>query len=721
MSIGPIDSAHALERGRALLRAGNAGAAAAALARVVASDASNADAHFLLGASRHLLGDLPAALRSFDAALACAPNHLEAAQAALGMLCALGRAGEALARATALLAAHPHDPQLNFNTALVHEALGDWDAALRRYDAALAAAPAAALPRLNRGLALTKLGRFEEAYANNRTLAGAQPEFADAHFNLAEACLATGRYEEALAAGDRALALSPDHKGAALDRGLALAALARFDEAESALAQARALGATPPASDSGRIASAREIYLVRGYDRLEACDWSEREAFLARFRALVNEDAESPLGAPALAFRAMMVGLPMSDQLRLARQTASCIAATAPPPLATHAPPASSRIGSAIRIGYVSADFRDHPTSHLAAALLERHDRSRFEILGYALNPDDGSPHRRRIAAACDRFLEAPDISTDRLAARIAQDGVDVLVNLNGYTTGHRTSLFALRPAPVQASYLAYPATMGATFMDYLIADPVVIPEAAARGYAEAIAWLPTCYQVNDAGAMLAPPPARRDAGLPASGFVYCDFNQHAKITPEVFAAWMRILGRVEGSVLWLLDGPGRANLTARATATGIAPARLLFAPRLPRSQHLARLQLGELFLDTHPTNAHTTAADALLAAVPVLTCPGEPFASRVAASLVHAARLDDLVVGDLRAYEETAVGIARDPRRLEAYRRQLREGRRLLPVFDLAARVRELESAYTEMVARHRRGLGPAPFRVPADRGRGA
>lgn len=710
----PADSTGEIERSRTLLLGGNADAAIAVLEPLACAGAASAEAHFLLGASRHMLGDLAGALASFDAALARNPEHLEAAQAALGMLCALGRAGEALERANALLAAHPHDPQLNFNAALVHEALGDWAAALARYDAALAADPVAVLPRLNRGLALTRLGRPEEAYANNRALALAQPGLADAHFNLAEACLATGRDGEALAAAERALALDARHSGAALDRGLALAALARFDEADAALAHAAALGAALPRSDGGWIATAREIHLVRGYDRLEACDWASRDDFLARFRALVHTDADPdrPLASPALAFRAMMLGLPADDQLRLARKTAARIAAAAP---RLDAPAAADRRRPAerLRIGYVSADFGDHPTAHLAAPLFERHDRGRCEILAYALNPEDGSAYRRRIAAASDCFLDASGMALAELATRIAQDGVDVLVNMNGYTTGHRTALFAMRPAPVQASYLAYPATMGAPFMDYLVADPVVIPAAAAGAYSEAIAWLPVCYQVNDADALLDARPPHASAGLPAAAFVFCDFNQHAKITPAVFAAWMRILHRVAGSVLWLLDGPGRANLAAHARAAGIAPERLVFAPRLPRAEHLARLQLADLFLDTRPTNAHTTAADALLAGVPVLTCPAESFAGRVAASLVRAAALDALVADDLDAYEAAAVELAADPARLAGYREHLRSGRRSLAVFDADARARELEQAYAEMDSRRRRGLAPESFRV--------
>lgn len=704
------DLATLLSKGRARLAAGDCLAASLLLGQACAVAPWSVEAHFLLGAVQHRLSRLPAALAAFESALELDSAHREAAQARLAVLCQMGRAQEAWALTERLLAQHPDDPQLHYNAAIVRETLGDFAGAVAHYERVLSALPTHRDALLNRGVALMHLGRLGEAYDNNVQLASAYPDWFDAYFNLAEVSLAAARYEEALDACERALTLKRHHKGAALDRGLALAALGRIDEGDAALAHAVALGATPPMSDSGYVASAREIYLIRGYERLETCDWSERETLIAHFREFINDDRGQPLASPALAFRAMMLGLPGSDQLRLARHTAHRYTAIAPRPLGTHTRGAGKRL----RIGYVSSDFRDHPTSHLVAPLLERHDRTRFEIHGYSVGTDNDGPHRRRIAAACDRFLDASDVPDHRLAERIAQDGIDVLVNLNGYTTGHHTSLFALRPAPVQVSYLAYPATMGASFIDYLVADPVVIPEAAVLNYSESIAWLPHCYQVNDAEEAIAPPPARADVGLPPSGFIFCDFNQHAKIAPEMFVVWTRILHRVEGSVLWLLDGPGRANLAAHAAAAGIAPARVVFAPRLPRTRHLARLQLGDLFLDTQPTTAHTTALDALLAAVPVVTCSGDAFASRVAASLVRAARLDDLVVGDLAAYEETAVRIARDPARLAVYRRQLREGRRVLPVFDIAGRVRELEWAYGEMVARCRRGSGPVSFSVP-------
>lgn len=710
------DSASELERGRALLLAGDAGAAAAALERAVGADPAAVEVHFLLGASRHALGELAAALAAFDAALARDPQHREAACAAIGMLCALGRADEALARAETLLAAHPHDPHLNYNAALVHEALGDWAAALARYDAALAAAPGALLPLLNRGLALTRLGRPEDAYRSNLELARVHPGLADAHFNLAETCLATGRDAEALAAADRALALDARHMGAALDRALALAALARFDAAQAALARAAALGAALPQSDAGGAASAREIYLVRAYDRLEACDWTEHETVLARFGALINDEAQAdrPLASPALAYRAVMLGLPQADQLRLARRTAERIAASAPPSPIAPAVRARDAARSRLRIGYVSSDFRDHPLAHLSAGFFARHDRARFEVFGYAIAPDDASEYRRRIVAGCDRFADLAGAGAADIVRAIAADRIDVLVNLNGYTTGHRTEVFAARPAPVQVSWIGLTATTGADFIDYLIGDAVVTPPEHDRWYAEAVVRLPHCYLVTDAGEAPPPAPPRAAAGLPAAGFVFCDFNQHAKITPELFAAWMRILRRVQGSVLWLLDGPGRANLLAHAAAAGVDAARVVFAPRLPRRQHLARLQLGDLFVDTRPTNAHTTAVDALLAAVPVLTCPGETFAGRVAESIARAADLDALVVADLAAYEAVAVDLAGDRTRLDALRRRLRDGRRTLPVFDTAARVREIEWAYAEMVARHRRGLPPASLEVP-------
>ncbi len=679
------DPVAVLAAGRARLLAGDSIQALLLLRSACAALPDHGEAHFLLGAALHRLNQLPAALAAFDRAIELEPENLQAAHASLAVLGDLGRTEEAGARVERLLASHPNDPQLQYTAALVYEARGEFDRAVHHYDRALHMLPDHFEALLNRGVALTRLGRLDEAVANNRHLATAHPTRVESHFNLAEVLLAAGRYQDALIHSEHALALDPQHAGAMLDHGLALAALGQLEDAHSALAKARTLGAqiprtTPVEPDAGQHPvelHPGEIYLTRAYERLEAGDWSDYDGLSARFASLIGDTAFGQMGSPALGFRAMMLGVDLPHQLRLASEIARTWPAT------PETSPASRTRGARIRVGYVSSDFRDHPMSHIIAPLLARHDRTQIEVYGYALCPDDGSEHRRNIAKACDHFQDVTDHATAGIAERIARDGVEILVNLNGYTSGHRTALFAMRPAPIQVSYLGFPATMGAPFIDYLIADRTVVPERDFEWYAESVAWLPHCYFSGNAEEHVPSAPPRSAVGLPERGVVYCDFNQHAKITPEVFGTWMRILDRVPDSVLWLLAGRGDANLRNHAKAAGIDAGRLIFAPRLPRSQHLARVQLADLFLDTRPCNAHTTAADALRAGVPLVTCPGTTFASRVAASLSLAAGLDELVTRDLGDYTELAVALGLDRDRLDALKRHLRAGLGALPVFD--------------------------------------
>jgi len=708
-----------LAAGRTRLVAGEMIEALALLRSACAALPESSDAHFLLGATLHGLNRLPAALAAFEQALVLEPAHDQAAHASLAVLCQLGRVNEARGRVDALLQHHPRDPQRHYNAACVFESLGDLSRAVEHYNRALEIVPDNFEALLNRGVVLTRLGRLSEAFENNRRLAAAHPQRVESHFNLAEVALAASLYEDALLSSERALALDPQHTNAMLDRGLALAALGRLTEAQEVLERAKALGAQIHRVASGAPKNpgdpvelnAGEIFVTRAYERLEACDWTGFQDLATRFAALIDDGMFTSAGSPALGFRAMMLGLPQPRQLLLARRIATRWATIH---TTTFAGSRRAPDGK-IRVGYVSSDFRDHPMGHITARLFEHHDETRCELFAFALAADDGSEYRRRIVDACDHFTDASELSNELLVRTIRQHGIDVLVNLNGYTTNHRTEIFAMRAAPVQVSYFGFPGTMGAQFMDYLIADRIVVPERDAQWYTESLAWLPHCYFSADRDEPLLPPPPREAVGLPHQGVVFCDFNQHVKITPDVFAIWMRILTRVPGSVLWLLAGPGEANLRRYAEAAGVDPGRLVFAARLPRPRHLARTRLADLVLDTRPCNAHTTAADALRAGVPVLTCPGETFASRVAASLACAAGLHELVVRDMEAYEALAVALAHDPQRLGSLKRALAAGLQTLPVFDAAGRARELESAYSEMVARQRRELPPAAFSVPA------
>jgi predicted O-linked N-acetylglucosamine transferase (SPINDLY family) len=372
------------------------------------------------------------------------------------------------------------------------------------------------------------------------------------------------------------------------------------------------------------------------------------------------------------------------------------------------APPAAA---GRIHIGYFSADFHEHATSYLIAQLFELHDRSRFRITALSFGPPSSSAMRRRLHAACDEFIDVRSEADADIATRARRLAIDIAVDLKGFTQDSRIGIFAHRAAPLQVNFLGYPGTLGAPFMDYLIADRTLIPEGAETGYAEKIIFLPDSYQVNDATRAIASKTyTRRELHLPDAGFVFCCFNNAYKILPATFECWMRILRQVEGSVLWLLGDNAAMirNLRREAANRGVSRERLIFASRTDLAAHLARHAGADLFLDTLPCNAHTTASDALWAGLPVLTCPGGSFAARVAASLLQAIGLPELIAPTPQRYEEIAVALATDPEALAAVRSRLRAQRLSAPLFDTPRYCRHLEQAFADIDARRRAGLPP-------------
>ena len=368
-----------------------------------------------------------------------------------------------------------------------------------------------------------------------------------------------------------------------------------------------------------------------------------------------------------------------------------------------------------IRVAYLSGDFHTHPVSILMAGVFEHHDRDRFETVGVSFGPDEGSDMRTRIARAFDSFVDARNWSDYEIAGFLRERETDVAIDLMGLTADCRSGILAYRPAPVQVNYLGFPGTMAVPYMDYILVDRIVVPEEEHVHFSEKPVYLPDCYMANDSKRRIAPTrPVRADAGLPEAGFVFASFNNSYKFSPEIFDVWMRLLVAVEGSVLWLAEAaaPASANLRREAAARGVAPERLIFAPYLESVEaHLARLALADLFLDTLPCNAHTTAADALWAGLSVLTCAGTTFAGRVAASLLHAAGLPELVTHSIADYEALALRLARDPGALQGLRAKLARNRESSVLFDTARFTRNLEAAYREMVERRARGAPMESF----------
>jgi predicted O-linked N-acetylglucosamine transferase (SPINDLY family) len=420
-----------------------------------------------------------------------------------------------------------------------------------------------------------------------------------------------------------------------------------------------------------------------------------------------------------IPFAALTLPWTPEQQLAVARSHSDTIARTVAPlrqALGFRPLPPDADAGR-LRVGYLSGEFRDHAVSHLVQGVFGLHDRGGFEVFAYSFGPDDGSPYRRRIARDCDHFRDLRGATLADSARCIHHDRLHVLVDLQGHTGFSRMSVLALRPAAVQVNYLGHPGTSGADFLDYLVGDPVVTPPERAAAYRERVVTLPHCYLATDNGqAVAASAGSRAEHGLPEAGTVFCAFNNGYKIEPEVFGAWMRVLLRVPGSVLWLSPAaaPVEDNLRREAEARGVAGGRLVFARRVPgKAEHLARHRLADLFLDTWVYNGHTTAADALWAGLPVLTCPGETFAARVGASLLTAVGLPDLIATDRMSYEELAVRLGTNAEALREVRDKLAGQRTTWPLFDTPRLVRNLERAYRAMWSNYAAGRPPQPLEV--------
>jgi predicted O-linked N-acetylglucosamine transferase (SPINDLY family) len=726
------------------LQTGHAAAAVGLLEQAVAVSAGRADAWSHLGLARQGAGDATGALAAFDRALALQPGFAEAHSNRASALLALQRPDEALAAAERALASRPDSLEATFNAGLALHALARYDEALARFDAVLGKQPDIVPALLQRARALHASGRLDEALAGYDAALARVPDLVDALYGRGDLLVTRRRFDEAIAAFDRCLALARDHLDAWLQRGNALQALGRHEEALAAFDEAArraSAGSSPPAipptSQAAGIAANRAgvLLALKRYDEASAA-WD-------RVLALAPDypDAEGQrLHADLLACRwdrvdervasiaaGIAAGRPVADPfawcgiatspMEMRRCAEIAIAARVPAVPAVVRPPRPE--GRRLRIGYLCGEFRNQATSILMTELWERHDATRFERFAFDNGWDDGSTLRRRIDAAFDEIVPIANLDDDAAARAVADRGIDVLVHLNGFFGLARHGVFARRPAPVQVNFLGYPGTLGASWMDYLVADRQVVPPGEEGAYVERVVRLPDTYQPNDRQRRIADrTPTRDELGLPADGFVFCCFNNTYKILPAQFAAWMRVLAAVPGSVLWLLDDTpaATANLRREAAAAGVDPVRLVFAPRVRTDEHLARHRAADLFLDTLPYNAHTTGSDALWAGLPVLSCAGTTFPGRVGASLLQAAGLaDDLLAVDAADYERRAVALARDPARLGAIRAALARAHDSAPLFDTARFTAHLEAAFEAMHARAQAGLPPEAFDVAA------
>ena len=625
-------------------------------------------------------GEHEKALAGFDAALALTPDDAEIQASRANTLAILGRHDDALAGYARVLALRPDAAAAYFYRGHTLAAMGRTAAALNDYQRACMLAPAFLPAFIAAGKMLEALNQPGAALGAYQRALELQPGSAEALFHRGNALAALEHFAGAVESYDFALTRTAEQANIRNNRAMALQRLSRFGEA---MADYRLVMADAPDHRQalGGLANAA----------LHACDWRGRDEMLAQMRARIADSSadiamgtlQGYTGDPALLLENAR-GIQARRLLKL------------PPPLWRGKPFS----GPKIKLAYCSADFNRHATAHLMAEVFERHDRNSFEVIAIDFSRDDASPERARLVKAFDQFHVVRADSDAAIAARMADMGVDIAVDLKGFTSEARLGIFSARPAPVQVNYLGYPGTMGAEYMDYILGDPIVTPPEHNPFYSEAIMALPDCYQPNVSARDEDAVPSRGQAGLPETGLVFCCFNNNWKIGPQMFAAWMRLLAAVPGSVLWLLEdnAEAAANLRREAAAQGIGAERLVFAPRVTARAHMARHGHADLFLDTLPYNAHTTASDSMWAGVPLVTCLGESFAGRVGASIVTAMGVPELVTKSLADYEALALALALDPARLAALKQKMRDARASQPLFDTVRFTRNLEAAYRTM-----------------------
>lgn len=714
--------------GLAAYQQGDTTAAVVEIGKAVAIDSNQPDYFSNLGLALRASGQPEQALEAYRKALRLAPRDAAIHNNLGSVLHALNRQNEAEVSYRASLTLESDNPSALFNFGNLLSDLGRHAEAAQCYRQALRRMPQDADIHNNLGNALREGGQFEQALASYREALQLQPGYPAAarhmgwllqelgrtteaipcyreavrhrhddeaaHFNLGNALREIGSFADAAACYREAIRLNPRDAEMHNNLGNALRELGQLQEAIACYRQALHVD---PALHHAR------MHLL--HQCQHACDWHDLDMLASEVRKLVREVPEAQIAPFALL---AVPGVTAAEQRRCAENWVAGQYKKYEPVRERLDFSFNCAAKPKIRLGYLSADFHEHATAYLMAEVFELHDRERFEVIAYSYGPDDGSLMRARLNLAFDRFEDVRALTAEGAAQKIHADGIDILIDLKGYTAHTRSEILALRPAPIQINYLGYPGTMGAEFVDYLIGDSVVTPKEHARFYTEKLMTMPHSYQPNDRHRPLPAKPGRTACGLPEQGFVFCGFNQTFKILPEIFDIWMRLLREVPGSVLWLLQANSdlaAENLRREAEARGVAADRLIFAPRLPLAEHLARQQHADLLLDTLPYNAHTTASDALWMGVPVVTCMGETFATRVAASLLHAVGLPELVTTSLQDYEALALQLAQQPERSRSLKERLVANRSMAPLFDTVQFTRDLEACYQAMMVMYLNG----------------
>ena len=666
-----------------------------------------------LGLARLMLGDYAAAEEALRLASRVADAPLSVWMRLGIALMRQGKHAEAIDVLARTLSVEPSNVDLRLNLGLACAMAGDLSAAAREFERVLEVQPNNTDAMFNLGMASMQQGDFERGRWCFERVIARDPKYLDAHDRLAAMYLGAGRYGEALEHLQQIIAAEPANAIALGGLANALFQLGRLDEAEQAAQRARAADPAQSAAYNvlgqihtvrGRFDAAASVF-EDGYQRTQSrpllgalmhlqhrmCDWPRWRASWARVAPELDSHAD--FGSPFV-----LLGEPTTAAQQLGysrRWAATRFGSHSPEP-----PPARSIEGRRLRVGYLSSDFKEHAAAYLLAEVLELHDRERFEIFAYSHGPDDSSPMRARIRNAVEHFVDVAWDPDDVVADRMREDALDVLVDLKGHTVGHRLAVMARRPCAAQVTWLGYPGTTGAPFIDYIIADRHVVPPDAEVHYSERVLRMPHCYQANDRKREIGKPRTRAEYDLPESGFVFCCFNQSVKITPDVFERWINLLLRVEGSVLWLAEDNewASANSIEQARLRGIGAERIVFTPRMSYADHLARYRVADLALDTFPYTSHTTASDSLWSGCPLIALCGETFAARVSASILTNCNLSELVTSSLDEYESLALKLAEDRGYLEEIRGRLAMARDSAPLFDSTAFTKDLEALYLQI-----------------------
>lgn len=619
------------------------------------------------------------------------PDHFDALNNAGLIAFQDGHPQAAEAFFTKALRVKPDNAALHYNYGFMLQSLARFDEALASYQCAITLKPDYFEAHSNRGSILRELRRFQEALASYQKAVAIRPQSAETH-NLCGAVLHDlKRFRDALSAYEKAIHLKPDSFEALFNQGAAFTAMNQYDKAFESYDKAMAVKP--------------DCEWLQGmwlHFRMQISEWTDFGAIIDAFEKQLraNPSTSTPFHV-----------LSVLDDPALQLASARHLTKSRYPTKAGAAEFPRKETGAKIRIGYFSADFHNHATAYLMSELFASHDKERFETVAFSFGPDVNDLMRSQLKQSFDEFIDVRAHSDEQIAKLARSLSLDLAVDLKGFTEDSRTGVFAHRCAPIQVNYLGYPGSMGADYIDYIIADHILIPPESRIFYSEKIVYLPNSYQVNDSKRAISDRNFTRvELGLPATGFVFCSFNNSYKILPPIFESWMRILNAVEGSVLWLLDANDTStnNLRREAATRGLAPDRLIFAKRMPLAEHLARHRCADLFLDTLPCNAHTTASDALWSGLPVLTRMGASFSSRVAASLLNAVGLPELVTTSADDYETLAIRIATQPAELKGLKQKLADIRLSSKLFDTSLYVKHIEAAYIAMHARYQAGLPP-------------